>query len=160
MTVKYSRATYSARRPPNTLAIMGHPIYLMLDHFPIACFTLTLLSDIIYWRSANLLWHGFSEWLLLAGLLFGGLELLALLIDLVFGRALRATGYGWPFAFGLLIVLALATLNSFIHAADGWVGVVPWGLTLSVVTFVAMVLTAWFRREMEFQCTTGGYRND
>lgn len=146
---------YPVRRSASILAIQGHPIYLMLDHYPIACFTLNLLTDVLYWRTSNLMWHDFSAWLLLAGLIFGAVELLALLIDVIGSRSLRATGLAWVYVLGLFVVLLLATLNSFIHAADGWSGVVPWGLTVSAVTCVAIVVTAWIGREMAMRSLYG-----
>jgi len=145
-----------AKRSASVIAIKGHPVYLMFGHFPIACFTLTVLTDLAYWRTSNLLWHDFSAWLLLAGLVMGGIELLVLLIDVIWSPALRATGLGWVVVLGLLIVLLLGTWNSFVHARDGWPGVVPWGLTLSVVTFLVMILTAWFGREMAIRSTNAG----
>lgn len=155
MATSYSPSVYSKRRTPSVIAIRGHPIYLMLDHFPISCFTLTLLTDILYWQTSDLLWKHFSEWLLLFGLVLGAAAFLVLLIDVVFTQALRATGYGWPYVFGLVVVLALATLNSLRHASDGWVGVVPWGLTLSVLTFLAVIITAWIGREMAYRSMNG-----
>jgi uncharacterized membrane protein len=52
----------------------------------------------------------------------------------------------WPATIGGLVVLVLATLNSFIHTADGWTAVVPYGLTVSVLTVLAMLVTAWLGR--------------
>lgn len=150
MVKTYLSPTSSPRYSSSIVSIMGQPIYLMLDHFPIACFTLTLLTDFIYWQTSDLLWKHFSEWLLLFGLVFGGFQLLVLLIDVIFSQSLRAMGWGWSYAAGLAIVLALATLNSFVHATDGWVGVVPWGLTLSAVTFLALVVTAWCGNKMSY----------
>ena len=43
----------------------------------------------------------------------------------------------------IVIYLLLATLNSFIHTADGWTAVMPYGLTVSVLTVVVMIATAW-----------------
>ena len=146
-------------RTRSVVAIKGHPVYLMLDHFPIACFTLTLATDVFYWMSSNLMWQHFSEWLLLAGLIAGGLQFVCLLVDVVASRVLRATGMAWTYVVGLLFVLVLATLNSFVHAADGWVGVVPWGLVLSAATFVALVVTAWFGREMAYRSIWGVLRD-
>ena len=146
-----NRYAYPVNRSSSVLAINGHPIYLMLDHYPIACFTLTLLTDLLYWRTSNLMWQDFSEWLLLAGLVIGVIALLTLLIDVSFSRTLRATGLAWAYVAGLVVVLLLATLNSFIHAVDGWSGVVPWGLTVSAVTSLAVIVTNWFGREMELR---------
>ncbi|MGE0501965.1 MAG: DUF2231 domain-containing protein [Rhizobiaceae bacterium] len=113
-----------------------HPALLS---FPIACFTLTVVTDIAYVRTVNLLWLHFSEWLLLAGLVFGIIAALVLLLDYLFRRLRPA----WPAAVGGVVVLVLGALNSFVHTADGWTAVVPYGLTLSVLTVLAMLLTTW-----------------
>ena len=115
-------------------------VHATLLSFPIACFTLTVMTDIAYWRTANLLWLHFSEWLLLAGLVFGVLAAFFILLDVLFRRerpAWRAVGMG-------VIVLVLAALNSFIHTADGWTAVVPYGLAVSILTVAAMIMSGWF----------------
>jgi len=117
-------------------------VHAALLSFPIACFSLTLLTDIAYWQTANLLWLHFSEWLLLAGLLFGLLAALVLLLDLL-ARGVRP---GWPAVAGGIVVMLLAALNSFIHTADGWTAVVPYGLAVSALTVLVMIVTAWLGR--------------
>jgi len=125
----------NAIRPPTTV-----PVYRVLTAFPIAAFSLTALTDIAYWQTSNLLWLHFSEWLLLAGLVFG---VLAALFLAVMGLAGKAR-ISWPHALGGIAVLILAALNSFIHTADGWTAVMPYGLTISLVTVVVMLVTGWF----------------
>jgi hypothetical protein len=46
-------------------------VYRALVAFPIATFTLTVVSDIVFLQTSNLLWLHFSEWLLFAGLVVG-----------------------------------------------------------------------------------------
>lgn len=115
------------------------PIYRTLTAFPIAAFSLTVLTDIAYWRTENLLWLHFSEWLLLAGLVFGILAAVFLGVMAIAGRV----RIFWPHAVAGLVVLLLAAWNNFVHTADGWTAVVPSGLTLSVVTVLAMMVTGW-----------------
>ncbi|HEV2553513.1 MAG TPA: DUF2231 domain-containing protein [Bosea sp. (in: a-proteobacteria)] len=118
------------------------PIELLssaLLSFPVACFTLTVLTDIAYWQTLNLLWLHFSEWLLFAGLVFGALALVVLAIDFAISRVRPA----WPAVLAGIGVMLLATLNSFVHTADGWTAVMPYGLALSALTVVAMVAAAW-----------------
>ena len=131
--------TYPLPRPVGFL----HGLYLALLAFPVACFSLTVITDIAYWRTSNLLWLHFSEWLLLAGLVFGVLALLVMLIDWLFVRARPP----WMAILCGIVVMLLATINSFVHTSDGWTAVVPWGLAFSVLTFVAMLVTAWFAHE-------------
>ena len=129
--------------PKSTAAIAGHPIHGMLVVFPIACFTLTLFTDLAYWQTSNLMWQHFSAWLLFAGLVIGVLAALAGMIDVITNARIRAIPTIWVHVIGNICVLILAFVNSLVHAGDGWTGVVPWGLTLSAVTVALMLVTAW-----------------
>lgn len=106
-----------------------------LSSFPIACFSLTVLADIAYWQTSNLLWLHFSEWLLFAGLVFG----VSAGIVAVIRRIARGSGLSWLTILGWVAVLGLAILNSLIHAADGWTAVVPYGIATSIVTVLLMI---------------------
>ncbi len=141
--------------PPSTVAVAGQPIHSMLVQFPVVCFTLALFTDLAYWQTANLMWQNFSSWLLFAGLVFGVLAGIAGVIDFFFRRSVRAYGSSWPHAIGSLIVLALAFVNSLVHAGDGWTAVVPWGLILSAATVVIMIISDWFGRALVFNHGVG-----
>ncbi len=144
--------------PPDTrsaVAIGGQPIHAMFVQFPVVCFTLTMLTDIAYWRTANLMWQNFSSWLLFAGLVFAALAILAGIVDFALRPAIRSRRPAWPHAIGSIVVVLLALLNSLVHAGDGWTGVVPWGLTLSIVTFVVMVITDWLGRSLVYRHDIG-----
>ncbi len=106
-----------------------------LMSFPITCFTLALLTDLAYWATSNLMWQHFSSWLLFAGLIGGGLAILAWIVRQAVGR--RPTN--WPMVAINLLVLITAFINSLVHAGDGWTAVMPWGLTLSAVTVLLML---------------------
>src|SRR3546814_13058127 len=101
------------------------------------------------------MWQHFSEWLLLAGLVFGALAALAGAVDFLVRPEVRAPGAAWPHAPGSVIALVLAIVNSFVHAADGWTGVVPYGLLLSAATVVVMMVSDWFGRAMVFRPGVG-----
>jgi uncharacterized membrane protein len=118
-------------------------IHNTLRSLPIACFPLVLVFDIAYAQTSNLLWLHFSEWLLLAGVIGAALALLACGIDYL----IRRVRPSWPAIIMGVAVLVLATLNNFVHTADGWTAVVPSGLTLSATTVIAMIATAWFGRK-------------
>ncbi len=141
--------------PASTAAIAGHPIHPMLVPFPIVCFTVTLLTDIAYWRTSHLMWQHFSEWLLLAGLVFGALAALAGAVDFLSRREIRAQRPAWPHAIGNVVVMILALVNSFVHAADGWTGVVPWGLILSAATVLLMLVTGWLGGSLVYRHGVG-----
>ena len=124
-------------------AMVAAAIHTTLRSLPIACFPLVLAFDIAYAQTSNLLWLHFSEWLLLAGLVGAVLALLAGGIDYL----IRRVRPSWPAVIMSIVVVILATINNFVHTADGWTAVVPSGLTLSAATVIAMIATAWFGRK-------------
>jgi uncharacterized membrane protein len=133
-----------------TVAIGGVPIHAMLVPFPIVCFTGALLSDITYSNSPQVQWANFSQWLLAVGLIVGVLAAIFGLIDFLAAGRTRPR-IGWFHLIGNAIVLLLALINNFVHSRDGWTGVVPTGLTLSVVTFVLMLVTGFLGWRMAYR---------
>jgi uncharacterized membrane protein len=129
---------------------LRRPIYARFAQFPVVCFTLTLLTDLAYWQTSNLLWQHFSEWLLFVGLVFGGLAILVAAVEFLLDAGLRAERPAWPRVVCFLIALVLAFVNSFVHSADGWTAVVPYGLVLSVLTVLLIVAADWLGRSTTF----------
>ena len=131
-----------------TISVTISPAELVqryLLSFPIACFSLTVLTDITYWQTSNLLWLHFSEWLLFAGLVFGVLASIVAVIRRIAG----VPGSPWLAILGWILVLALAILNSLIHTADGWTAVMPWGITTSIVTLAVMIAVGFLGRRRQ-----------
>ena len=117
----------------------AYPFQLYFVPFPFVCFSLALGTDIAFWQTANLMWSNFSAWLLFTGLVFGGVAILAGLLDLL----RRRTRPMRPSFFAIilfLVMLVLAFVNSLVHAGDGWTAVVPYGLLLSAITFVVALM--------------------
>lgn len=111
-------------------------------HFSAACFTGALVTDVIYWRTAEMTWANFSAWLLTAGLLLGGLAALAVVADVFLGRFRFAGASATLYLLGNIGVFVAALFNALIHGRDAWTSVVPVGLALSALTFVLMILVA------------------
>ncbi|MER9937987.1 DUF2231 domain-containing protein [Mesorhizobium sp. M0088] len=105
-----------------------------------ACFVGTLLTDVAYWRSAEMMWADFSAWLLLAGLLVGVLAVLAALVDLFTDRLSGEAGPVWPYLLGSLVVLVISLFNALVHSRDAWTSVVPTGLILSAAAVIVILL--------------------
>lgn len=143
------------RHPKSTASIAGHPIHAMLVPFPIAFFILALIMDVAYWQTSNLTWKHFAEWLLLAGLVGGGLAMIAGAIDFIARREIRSRPSAWPHAIGNIFVMLLAFVNSLVHARDGWTGVVPTGLALSVATVLLMLVTGWLGAALVYRDGVG-----
>ncbi len=125
----------SITHPHGESARGGAIVLAAFASFPVACFSLTLLTDLAYWATANLMWQTFSAWLLFAGLVGGGLALVARIVL----QALRPGRTVWSVAIVNLLVLVAAFFNSLVHAGDGWTAVVPWGIALSALTVLLML---------------------
>jgi uncharacterized membrane protein len=138
-----------------TAAIASHPIHPMLVPFPIACFVGTLLTDIAYWSTTNLMWARFSTWLVTIGVIFGLLAAIAGAIDFFSNRLIRVQSTAWPHVIGNVVVLILAILNMLFHTRDAWTSVVPWGLALSAIVVLILLFTGWMGWTMVYRDRVG-----
>jgi uncharacterized membrane protein len=129
--------------PGSTARIARTPIHSMIAIVPIVCFFGAFLTDLTYWRTAQMMWADFSVWLITAGVIVGLLAAIAGLIDLLHNRAMRAQRSAWLHMFGTLLVLVLSLFNGFVHSRDAWTSVVPTGLVLSAVVVVVLLVTSW-----------------
>jgi uncharacterized membrane protein len=136
----------SAARQARTIAIARRPIHSTLFPVPVVCFVGVLLTDVAYVKSGgNLTWLAFSSWLLLAGLFFGVIAAIVLLIDVVRTPAIRS-GVGWTYLLLFFAALLVELFSVFIHERDGWTAVVPIGMTLSIIGAVLILIAGWLRR--------------
>jgi uncharacterized membrane protein len=119
----------------------GRPIVPALLPFPIACFAGALVTDLMYWRTDDVMWERFSIWLITIGLILAGIAVIAGLIDIALGKRFRRLG--WPYAVGYALALALSVVNAFVHSRDAYTAVVPTGLELSALVVVILLFTGW-----------------
>jgi uncharacterized membrane protein len=105
--------------------------------FSAAYFAGALVTDLVYWRMPDVMWERFSIWLIVAGLAFAGLAVIAYAIG---GR--RIDRPVWPRVVGYAIAILLAVTNAFVHSRDGYTAVVPTGLMFSGSVIVVLLVTA------------------
>lgn len=115
----------------------------MLVPVPMVCFVAALVTDIVYWRTAAMLWADFSAWLLLVGVVFSLLAAAAGLIDFFGDRRIREIRAAWIHALGNLAALVLSVFNALIHTRDAYTSVVPSGLILSALVVAILLVTGW-----------------
>lgn len=127
-------------RAQSKLVISRRPFHKTPMAVANACFIGTLLTDVTYWQSAEMMWADFSAWLLFAGLVVGVLAVLLALVDLFTGRLSGAARSAWPPLLGSLVVLVISFFNALVHSRDAWTSVVPTGLTLSVAAVIVLLL--------------------
>lgn len=122
------------------ISIGGLRLHAPLLAVAVTCFVGTVVTDLCYQGSdGNLLWLNSSTWLLAAGIAFGVVAFVLMLIDAVRGLNRLA-------ALLLFVVLVEELFNSLIHARDGWTAVVPTGFLLSIVGALLAFLTGWRAR--------------
>ncbi|WP_141678843.1 DUF2231 domain-containing protein, partial [Acinetobacter baumannii] len=101
----------------------------------------TLLTDLAYWKTAEMQGANFSAWLLFAGLVRGVLAAIAGLIDFFGNRRIRDLSHAWFHMVGNVVVMILAFSNALVHSRDAWTSVVPAGLILSALTVLVLLFT-------------------
>ena len=129
--------------PRSAAQIAGHPLHPMLVPIPIACFVGTFLTDLAYWRTANLQWAVMSSWMLTVGLIVALFAVIAGLIDFLGDVRIRNLRALWIHAVGNALALILSLFNVFIHSRDGYTSVVPTGLILSTLVVLILLVTGW-----------------
>jgi uncharacterized membrane protein len=139
----------------STAQIAGHPIHPMLIPFPIACFVLTLLADLAFWRTANDFWASASLWLLGVGLIMAALAAVMGLIDVLGDVQIRNLNDAWLHAGGNVLAVVLELYNWYSRYEHGSSAVVPAGLLLSLVVVLILLFTGWKGWEMVYRHRVG-----
>lgn len=137
-------------RPRGRVGVAGHPYSSLILPVPVVCFVGALLTDVAYSSSGGVLqWSNFSAWLLAAGLLFGAIAAILMIIDLVRLPQLRSA-WGWGALALLVVTLVIELVNSFVHSRDGWTAVVPTGMILSAIGAVIIMSYGWLWHESRY----------
>jgi uncharacterized membrane protein len=137
----------------STAQIAGHPIHPMLIPFPIACFVLTLFSDIALWRTGNDFWTAASLWLLGIGLIFAALAAVAGLVDVVSDDQIRSMTDAWMHAGGNVLAVVIELYNWYMRLEGG--AAIPTGLVLSLIVVLILLFTGWKGWEMVYRHKVG-----
>ncbi len=112
-------------------------IYGLLNPIPFGCFVAALIFDILYSKTAVILWDKGAAWLIVFGLLFAVLPRLLNLAQVwVTSRATATRAEKIDFWLNLFATLA-AIVNAFVHSRDAY-AVVPTGVWLSACTVALM----------------------
>ena len=132
-----------ASHPRSTATLRGRPLHAMLVPIPIACFAATLITDVVYWRTASMMWANMSAWLLLIGLVVSVFAVAAGLLDFAGDRRIRELRAAWIHGIGNGAALVLSILNALVHTRDAYTSVVPAGLILSALVVAILLVTGW-----------------
>jgi uncharacterized membrane protein len=117
-----------------------HPLHAFLLGGAQCFFVSGLLSDWAYYASHEIQWKNFADWLIIGGLLLGGLALAWALVDLF--RAYPGRRQRVAYFILLLAVWILGFVNELVHAKDAWASM-PEALIISAITAVLMTVATW-----------------
>jgi len=116
---------------------VANAIYGLLNPIPFGFFVAALIFDIIYARSAEVMWGKGAAWLIVFGLLFAVIPRLINLVQVwITGRRYSTSTDKLDFWLNLVAIVA-AIFNAFVHSRDAY-AVVPAGLWLSVCTVILL----------------------
>jgi len=133
-----------AAHASSSIARIGRgPFYPLLVAFAASCFLGTFATDIVYWRTADMIWVDFSDWLVTAGVIVGCLAVVVALIEVISLRPGGLRRPALPYAIGMIAALILAIFDMLVHTRDAWTSVVPWGLVLLAAVVVVVLVTGW-----------------
>lgn len=118
-----------------------HPLHAVLLAGAVSLFLCAALSDAEYASTYEIQWSNFASWLIVGGLIFGGIALVFAIADLS-RPARRASGITFYVAV-LVATWVVGFLNALMHARDAW-GSMPGGLVLSVIGAVLACVATWF----------------
>jgi uncharacterized membrane protein len=141
--------------PRSTAQVAGHPIHPMVIALPIACFVLTLVSDLAFYATSNEFWASASLWLLGIGLLTAAFASITGLIDAFGDGKIRELSDTRFHAAGNAVALLIALYNWYSRYEHGSSAVVPTGVVLSGVVVLVLTFTAWKGGEMVFRHRVG-----
>lgn len=136
-----------------TYGLPLHPIVLGL---PFICFLAAMVADIAYFRSYDIAWKNFTDWLLAGGMVLGALGAIVGIVDLL-RPAVRANQLLTPYAIAYAVAMVLALINNFIHSRDAY-GAMPAGLILSVLTVLVLTGASALGAILLRQSLFGGVR--
>jgi uncharacterized membrane protein len=115
-----------------------------------------LATDVAYQQTAEIQWSNFSAWLIATGMVFGVLSLLLQLFSLFSLEPTAHIARNWVQTGLVFVALVVALANNFIHARDGWISVVPVGLTLSIITVLLLIAAYAMRASSARYNNVGG----
>ncbi len=134
--------------PQSTAKIAGHPIHPMLVPFPIVCFILTFVLDILYTRGNTGVAHA-SNWLLAIGLAFAVLAALAGLTDFLGEKRIQG-GDAVKHMLANVTAVVLEVINLLLRRGNpDFIG--STGVYISLVVVLILLYSGWKGGDLVFK---------
>lgn len=131
------------------VALIGHPIHVMMVHFPVAFVVATLGVDIFYWWTGDPFWSRVGIWS--AGMAFWsgvGASIVGT-GELLLVRGIRLHEASWSHAIAAMTLVAMAGASWGVRLNDP-LSVLPHGLVLSVIATLMVGFAGWHGGKLVF----------
>ena len=143
----------SERHPHSTAKISDHPIHPMLVPFPIVCFIMTLILDILYVRGDTGV-AGATNWLLGVGLVMGALAAVAGLTDFLGDDRVRGLGDALKHMLANVTAVVLEIVNFALRLKNPDF-IASTGVYISVVVVLILLYSGWKGGNLVFRHGVG-----
>lgn len=140
--------------PRSTANVGGHPIHPILVPFPIVCFVLTLVVDIVFLNNQNPGWATASRWLLGTGIVTAALAATAGLTDFMGDEQIRSMSHALQHMLANVTVVVLEIVN-FVARFNSDSSIASIGVYLSAVTVLVLLFSGWRGGDLVFRHGVG-----
>ena len=127
--------------PKSTAKIADHPIHPMLVPFPIVCFVLAFVVDVLISRGDTGLF-AVSKWLLGIGLLFAALAAVAGVVDFLGDDRIRRLGDALKHLLANVTAVVLELVNLVLRLNDPEF-VTSTGVYISAIVVLLLLYSGW-----------------
>lgn len=127
--------------PRSTARIADHPIHPMLIPFPIVCFVLAFVVDVLISRGDTGLFAA-SKWLLGIGLLFAALAAVAGVVDFLGDDRIRRLGDALKHMIANVTAVVLELVNLVLRLRDPEF-VASTGVYISAIVVLLLLYSGW-----------------
>jgi uncharacterized membrane protein len=140
----------SHSHPRSTARIGDHPIHPMLIPFPIVCFVLTFVSDVLYTRTHDATWATASMWLLVVGLVMAALAAVAGLTDFLGDDRVRGSSDAVKHMLANVTAVVLELVNLVLRLRnDSFID--STGVYISGIVVLILLYSGWKGGDLVFR---------
>jgi len=133
----------------SAVALVGHPIHVMMVHFPVAFVVATLGVDVFYWWSGDPFWLRVGVWAAGAAFWTGVGASIVGTGELLLVRGIRLLEASWSHAIAAMTLVAIAGASWGLRMTDPQ-SVLPHGLVLSMLASLMVGFAGWHGGKLVF----------